>query len=793
MASVWGAWTSRPLDKLNILGMKFGPYMSGVNEQPEARFERLLALTKVILWEADAQTWKFTYIGPQVETLLGYPPEQWYEKDFWVCHLHPEDRDFAINFCETSSKTLTDFEFEYRMIAADGRTVWINDVVNVVTENGTPQVLQGFLKDVTERKEADSALRKSREQLIKAQQVARMGFVEWNLKTNHLVLSDEVYTFYGITPGMSVNIEQLMALVHPDDHEIVNKGLDMAIQGLRDYDIDYRIVRPDGNVIWVHSRAEVKRDKDGIPSSLTGTVVDITERKTVENELRESRALLDSYIGTAPVGMAMFDSELRYRKVNQALADINGVSIEDHLYKRPRDILPGSLGLTVEKIFQSILRTGQPIINQEISGETLSHPDETRHWLHSFFPILGAEQKPSGIGVTIVETTEIKRAEEQLRQSQKMEALGTLSGGIAHDFNNILYPIVMYANLLLEKCDADSQDYKDLKEITSAVKRATDLVSQILVFSRRSTGVKHVRDLVLVIKEAIKLMRAALPANITLEEKIPDGIVPVFCDSSQLYQVVVDICTNAGLAILESGKITIALDSSEVAGIRCFDGTEIHGKYCRLTVTDSGVGMDNKTQAKIFDPFFTTRDVGRGTGLGLSTVFGIVQDHKGGIKVSSEVGKGSTFEVFLPIAEGPVEKEPETRGSVRDYMGTENILFVDDDKQIRNSVRICLERAGYNVTAVADGQEALDIFEENIDRYDLVVTDQTMPNMTGEQLSHELMRLRPNTPVILCTGHGATISAKLSGAAHISAFLQKPLTPTDLRQVVRKVLDEASI
>ncbi len=372
------------------------------------------------------------------------------------------------------------------------------------------------------------------------------------------------------------------------------------------------------------------RDGEGNLVSLTCVVSDITERIQAGVALKESRALLDSYIATAPVGMAIFDSDMRYVNINETLADINGVSIGNHIHKRPRDILPGSLGLAVEKRFRSMLRTNEPIIHEEISGETLSRPGVTRHWLHSFFPILGVKQKPKGIGITVIETTRIKEAEEQLRQSQKMEALGTLSGGIAHDFNNILYPIFIYANLLLEKFDADSEEYTDLKEITSAAQRAKDLVSQVLMFSRHSENVKHVCDLVPVVDEAMKLLRSALPANITIEEKIPDGIVPVLCDSSQLYQVLVNICTNAGQAILGSGKIEIALDSSEVAGIVCFDGTEIHGNYCRLTVTDSGVGMDDETQAKIFDPFFTTREVGQGTGLGLSTVFGIVQDHGGG-------------------------------------------------------------------------------------------------------------------------------------------------------------------
>jgi len=275
------------LRQLDILDMKFEPQMSGVNEQSqvdETRYQRLLEATNVIPWEADAQTWLFTYVGPQAKTLLGYPPEQWYEKDFWVSHLHLQDRDSATNFCETSSKTLTDFEFEYRMIAADGRTVWLNDVVNVVTKNGAPQVLRGFMQDITERKEVEAALRRNHEKLIKAEQIARMGFLDWNLKTNQIVLSSEVYTLYGLTPGTLVDVEQIVAMTHPDDLEIVKENLDMATQGIREYDIDHRIVRPDGNVLWVHARADVERDKDGIPISLIGTVVDITELRQANED-----------------------------------------------------------------------------------------------------------------------------------------------------------------------------------------------------------------------------------------------------------------------------------------------------------------------------------------------------------------------------------------------------------------------------------------------------------------------------------------------------------------------------
>ena len=517
---------------------------------------------------------------------------------------------------------------------------------------------------------------------------------------------------------------------------------------------------------------------------------DITEQKQVQEALWESKALLDAYFTRAPAGMGLFDTELRYVKLNGTLADINGLSIEDHFHKRPSEILPGTLGVAVEERFENLLRTGQSIINEEISGETLSQPGVTRHWVHSFFPIFGAGKRAKGIGAIVLEITKIKLMEEQLRQSQKMEALGTMAGGIAHDFNNILMPIIGFTDLLLENLEAESEEYSYLTTIAESAHRGAKLVSHILLFSRNSRTEKRVCDIVPVSKEVIKLMRSTLPITIAIEEKVSKDQAPVFCDPSQMHQVILNLCVNAGQAISGIGKIKIDLNTLDLNGFECFDGTKLFGRHVRLAVTDSGVGMNKETLSQIFDPFFTTKEVGKGTGLGLSTVFGIVHDHKGGIAVSSEPGKGTTFEVFLPFAESNIEKLPDTLGAVR-AIGSENILFVDDEEAITKLGRIFLERLGYNVTAVSDGQQALEIFAANPERFNLVLTDQTMPNMTGETLAHELLNLRPDIPIILFTGHSGAISPERSKAIGISSFLYKPIAPKELGRVVREVLDQA--
>ncbi len=391
----------------------------------------------------------------------------------------------------------------------------------------------------------------------------------------------------------------------------------------------------------------------------------------------------------------------------------------------------------------------------------------------------------------MLEMTDRKNMEVRLRYLEKMESLGLLVGGVAHNFNDILQPIMGYSNLLLEKVEASSEEYEHLATIVDSVRRAKEIVAQLMTFTRRSQATKRVHDLATVVREATKLIRSMLPTSTTLREDISWELTPVFCDATQIHQVVMNLCVNAHQAITDTGEIKITLQTVTLEKQVCHDGTSLSGKHVQLSVTDNGLGMEKDTLPDIFKPMFTTKAAGNGSGFGLSTVLDIVTTHGGGINVLTECGEGSAFEVFLPLSDTGVEEIPRPRDKVRDR-GTEKILFVDDVPAIRRLGKSILENDGYKLTIASDGHQALQIFENNPQYFDLVITDQTMPNLTGETLKNKLRKIRPDIAVILSSGRRDLDSSEDDDIEGISAFLDKPFTPSQLRRTVREILDRSN-
>ena len=411
----------------------------------------------------------------------------------------------------------------------------------------------------------------------------------------------------------------------------------------------------------------------------------------------------------------------------------------------------------------------------------------------------GFEQTWRKIFVTVIDITEqvklkkeIKIFEKQLQQTQKLEAIGSLAGGIAHDFNNILAPIMGRAELMLVENPDNSGVGEHCQGIINASRRARDLVKQILTFSRQVDQEILPVSIADVVHEVVQLVRPTLPTTIAIDCLLPEHDPRVMADSTQLHQVLMNLITNACHAMEEKGgRLGIRLETVTL-GLGEFDHFSIApGLYQQLTIEDSGHGMDQATLAKIFDPYFTTKARGKGTGLGLAVVLGILRGYGGEIRVTSEPGHGTVFTLYFPVVELAGDQTPPAVNSLEPLpRGTEHILLVDDEKSIADVTTSMLERLGYKVTARISSYDALEAFRNLADRIDLLITDLTMPQMTGLQLYREIKKIRPDVKVIICTGFSEQLDSGKSKAIGIEGFLHKPVVMADLARCVRSVLDD---
>ena len=404
--------------------------------------------------------------------------------------------------------------------------------------------------------------------------------------------------------------------------------------------------------------------------------------------------------------------------------------------------------------------------------------------------ILAVEGIAHDITKRIITEKQLAKAHETIQQSQKMEAIGTLAGGIAHDFNNLLSPIIGYTEITRMTLPDGSKEKQNLKQVLNAANRARDLSWQILTFSRQADTETKPILLQGIIREALKLLRATIPVTIEIREAISD-CDPVSANATQMNQIVMNLCTNAYYAMRDHGGIlAVSLKSIHISPENYIANLDLPtGKHVRLEISDTGVGIGKENLERIFEPYFTTKPVNEGTGLGLSVVHGIVRNYGGNITVYSEVGKGTSFHIYLPVI---IQDEEifESIENVRLENGTENILLVDDDEIIGGMVKEQLTRLGYQVTVLTSGIDALEIFRKNPEQTDIVITDMTMPKMTGAELAAALLEINPELPIILCTGFSELIDRDKAFDIGIKEFLMKPVSLYDISGAVRTVLDE---
>jgi len=671
-----------------------------------------------------------------------------------------------------------EWEGEFTALRKDGTTFVAYGLATIIKdEPGNIIGYQSAILDISEHKLVEEALWENEERYRSLFERSLELVYLCDFEGNFIDANDAALEGLGYTKKDIKSIN-FMSLLDKNQLSEACKQVEEIIKiGPQKDGVEYKLRRKDGEYIHVESKGALIY-RDGKPFAIQMIARNITDRKLAEEALRES--------------------EKKYRSMMEAMKDRIYICSSDYRveYMNPAMIKRVGRDATGMNCFKALHGFDEKcpwcvnhIVQQNKCAETdIVSPKDNRSYHITHSPIVHEDGSISKMTV-YRDTTDFKKMETQLRQAQKMEAIGTLAGGIAHDFNNILFPMFGYLEMVLQDLPKDNPLRGQLVEVLNGAKRARDLVKQILAFSRqRDHDIKPMK-MHLVLKEALKLIKSSLPSTIKITQNIQTDCGLIFADPTQIHQIVMNLCTNAYHAMEETGgKLTVHLKEAELTVEDLKDTAMVPGKHVCLMVTDTGPGMEQSVIDRIFDPYFTTKEKGKGTGLGLSVVDGIVKSHGGHLNVYSEPGKGSEFKVFLPMIK-PKEEEHQVETDTPIQKGNDRILLVDDQDMVAQMEKQMLERLGYHVTVRTSSTDALEAFRTQPDKFDVVITDMTMPNMTGDKLAAELIKIRPAIPLILCTGFSEMMSKEKATALGIKGFLMKPVVMKDLSSIIRDVLD----
>jgi two-component system cell cycle sensor histidine kinase/response regulator CckA len=800
-------------------------------QEAESKYRQLVEQVPAISYVAEAGAQgRFLYLSPQVNTILGYRPEDCLSNpSFWWNHLNPED--YPIALLEDSWAEGHPFRVEYRMRRQDGREVWLRDEAVIVRDPQTGRRLtRGLLIDITERKRADEALRRSEESYRMFVAESSEGIFRHDLdapvsidlpveELAHYILhhsymaecNEAMAHMYGLSSSVELLGKRLTELHVAEDPRNVELTREYIQNG-------FRVLERESHELDVHGKPKVflnsmygvvERGKLlrtwGIQRDISDRLKAEKARHKAEEALRESEERYRSFVEQSSEGIFRMEysppvpcdlpisEQLTLGRnngilgeCNDALARMYGRNSAQELIGRPLSeflILndPGTARFMEDFIRSGYRTTDQESYEMDSRGQkkifrnTMSGVVVDGHWIRTW-------------GITR-DVTERVHLEEQLRNARQLEAIGRLAGGIAHDFNNILSVIMGHGELLLAESGDDERVRVGLQQIRRAADRAASLTQQLLAFSRKQVLQPKVLDLNAVVAEMQKMLARVIGEDIELIASLHPSLFPVKADPGQVEQVVMNLAVNARDAMPHGGKLRMETSNVEIVAGQARDLELAPGQYVMLRVVDSGNGIDAATLAHVFEPFFTTKPMGKGTGLGLATVYGIVKQSGGSIQVESEVGRGTEFRVHFPAAHGSTSKRLDAVAGENVARGTETVLIAEDEPDLRELTRIFLEGYGYTVLTAASAEQAIQTADAFAERIHLLLTDVIMPGMSGRQLAESILRKRPQTMIMYMTGYTDDMVVQHKVLEPGVQLLQKPFTKFDLARKVRSTLD----
>ncbi|GMU67062.1 MAG: hypothetical protein AMXMBFR36_33360 [Acidobacteriota bacterium] len=754
------------------------------------RLERLAAAVPGVLYSFRLRpdgTICIPYASPTIESLFGLRPQDLVldASPIWAL-VHPDDLPTLLTGIADSARELSSWNAEFRVTPPGRDEIWVGGCSEPTREPDGGTLWHGFLSDTTERKRSELRLRESERRLADTQRIARLGSWELDHGTGAAAWSEELARIFELEEPLDGDpYDAFLTRVHPEDRDRVERELRASIENRATFETTYRLLLSEGRIRWIHSTAETRYDGEGRALLTIGAAQDVTWQRFAEAQLRK----LSVVLARTPLSVVITDLDGNIEYVNPAFSQVSGYSAEEVLGRNPRIL--GS-GETPRETFAELWRTiraggvwNGELRNRRKSGE----PFREEAWIS---PVVDDDGRTTSYVAIKQDVTEHLLLEDQLRQAQKLEALGRLAGGIAHDFNNLLTIISGNGELLAARLSGNDDALPLLADVRDAADRASTLTRQLLAFSRKQVLEPRVLDVNEVVRRTEAILRRLIGEDIVFSTVLSPAIGAVRVDPGQLEQVILNLAVNARDAMPRGGRLTIETQDVSLGP----DYVRRHpyaraGRHVLLSVADSGGGMSDEVKARIFEPFFTTKEQGKGTGLGLAMVFGSVKQSDGHIEVDSEVGSGSRFRIYLPVVPASASTAPELAGSTP-RQGTETILLAEDERGVRRIARIALERHGYRVIEAGNGCSALEAVELLDAPIDLLVTDVVMPEMGGRELAASLRERFADLKVLYLSGYIEDEVVRNGISDSAGTFLQKPFTTLDLARKVRAVLDGES-